>query len=153
MIIIISKNYLKNALASAIFSVLSMRYCGYTYLWSLPCISHAQVSSAYVGIELNYVLWLQNRTVLVGLSVENLLVIQGVTLCSVLSGSAIPFPASEGKSVKISVLRGDPEWDHELAAAESGFVAAPVQLALNHNTVNRNSAFEVRHHGVMFIRC
>lgn len=106
MIIIISKNYLKNALASAIFSVLSMRYRGYTYLRSLPCISHAQVSSAYVRIELNYILWLRNRTVLVGLSVENLLVIQGVTLCSVLSGSAIPFPASEGKSVKISVLRG-----------------------------------------------
>lgn len=64
-----------------------------------------------------------------------------------------PFPWLTGEERENFSAREDPEWDRELSAAESGFVAAPVQLALNHDTVNHNSAFEIRHHGVMFARC
>lgn len=64
-----------------------------------------------------------------------------------------PFPWLGGEECEDCSARGDPKWDHELSAAESGFVAVPVQLVLNHNTVNHNSAFEIRYHGVMFARC
>lgn len=46
--------------------------------------------------------------------------------------------------------QGHLEWGRELSATESGFVAVSLQLALNHNTVNLNSAFEILHHMVIF---
>lgn len=42
----------------------------------LTCISHAQVPCACTGTELNYVLWLGNQAVLIGLDVETPFVIQ-----------------------------------------------------------------------------
>lgn len=86
---------------------------------------------------------------LISLNVETLFVIQGwlffleVPSLSWLWGE-------EGENFN---AQGHLEWGRELSATESGFVAASLQLALNHNTVNLNSAFEILHHMVMFGRC
>lgn len=159
MVKLSQKNYLKNGLASGMFSMLSMRYGGCTSLQSLSRRSLSELHFPCVGSP--RMCW--GRPELCPLTGEpdsacrsrcrNPFCHPRVTLCSVLPGSAIPFPGSEEKSVRISALRGDPGWDCEFSAAEPGFVAAPVQLVLNHNTVNHNSAFEIRHHGVMFARC
>lgn len=91
-----------------------MRYCGYAYLWSLSCWSLSDLHLPYTGSLCMY----QDKAELCPLTGEpgNAHTSQcrkpfchpRVALCSVLSGSAIPFPGSEGKSVKISVLGGIP---------------------------------------------
>lgn len=114
MVIVISKNYLKNAPASGVFSILSRRYCGYAYLRSLSCRSPSDLHFPCTGFLCMY----QDRAELHPLTGEpgsahrsqcrNPFCHPRVTLCSGLSGSAIPFPGSEGKNGKISALRGVP---------------------------------------------
>lgn len=100
MVIIISKNYVKNALASGIFSVLSTRYHGCADLRSSSC---GFLSVSGWGWIFPLTGEPDNRS-----QCRNLFCHPRVTLCSVLSGSAMPFPGSEGKCVKISALGGIP---------------------------------------------
>jgi len=91
-----------------------MKYHGCTYLRSLSCRSQSDLHFPCTGSLGTY----QNRAELRPLTGEpvsaprsqcrNPFCHPRVTLCSVLSGSTIPFPGSEGKSVKISVLGGIP---------------------------------------------
>lgn len=82
----------------------------------------------------------------ISLSVKTLFVIQGgLFFLKVPSLSWLWREEGENFSAQ-----GHLEWDHELSATESGFVAVSLQLALNHNTVNLNSAFEIQHHMVIF---
>lgn len=129
-------------LASGIFSILSTRYHDYAELRSLSCRS---LSVSGWG----WIIPLTGEPV----SVSKLFLSSkgDSVFCSF--WKCHPFPWLRGEVCEDFSAQGDPEWDHELSAAESGFVAAPVQLALNHNTVSHDSAFEIRHHGVMFACC
>lgn len=160
MVIITSKYIWKNVPASGIFSVFRMRYHGYAYLWCLFCSSPSDLHFPYPGSlcmcqgRAELCPLLRNWSVLIGLSqCQNHFCHPRVTMHSVVSGSATPFPGSERKSMKISALHGHPECDPELSATESGFVAVPVQLVLSHKAVGHNFAFEIWHHSVIFAPC
>lgn len=130
------------------FPYWAWEYHSYTYLWSLSHWSSSDLHFPCIGFVCMY----QHRTELCFFTGEpdnahksqcwNSFCHPRVTL---LSGSAIPFLALGGRGWKFQC-----SGHHELSATEPGFVAVSLQLALNHNTINLNSAFEIQHHMVIF---